>query len=60
MIQIHRLQEKEMEGGEGKFHYLVALKGSIAWWPLEGGGEAHFHLFPLSLNKIHLNLHFFH
>ncbi len=57
MIQIHRLQEKEVEGGEGKFHCLVALKGSIAWWPLEGSivwwplegeGEAPFHLFPLS------------
>jgi len=35
------------------------MEGSNAWWLMEGEGEAPFHLFPLSLQKILLKPSFF-
>jgi hypothetical protein len=35
------------------------MEGSNAWWPMEGEGEASFHLFPLSPQQILLKPSFF-
>jgi len=47
----------------GRFQCLVTLgrlEGSIVWWAMEREGKSPFPLFPFSLNKFYLNLHFFH
>ncbi len=46
-------------GGQWKVPSLVANGRVQAWWPMEDEGKTPFHLFPLSPNKLYLNLQFF-